>query len=146
VAAACQASATDGLQAPAGQPGIEVSGWIRELGAGVADLSVGQAVAALTIVNSGEYAEVVTAAADLVAPIGDLPLDVAAVMPSNGTTAFVLLDRVARLEPGQSVLVHAAAGDTASQLGQVARMFGDGRVLGTVGSAAKVQNRVQTFE
>ncbi|MFI7221388.1 zinc-binding alcohol dehydrogenase family protein [Micromonospora maritima] len=120
-------------------PGIEVSGWIREVGPGVADLSPGQAVAALTIVESGGYAEVVTAAADLVAPVGDLPLDVAAAVPSNSTTAFVLLDQVARLEPGQSVLVHAAAGGVGSQLGQVARMLGAGRVVGTVGSAAKVQ-------
>ncbi|MEQ0557915.1 zinc-binding dehydrogenase [Amycolatopsis sp. NEAU-NG30] len=119
-------------------PGIEVSGRIRALGAGVEGLAVGQPVAALTIVASGGYAEVVTTSADLVAPLGGTGLDVAAAVPSNSTTAFLVLERVARLAPGESVLVHAAAGGVGSQLGQVARLLGAGRVVGTVGSAAKI--------
>ena len=121
-------------------PGIEVSGRIRALGPGVEGLSVGQPVAALTIVDSGGYAEVVTTAAELVVPLDDydLPLEVAAALPSNSTTAFLVLDRVARIEPGESVLVHAAAGGVGSQLGQAARLLGAGRIVGTVGSAEKV--------
>jgi NADPH2:quinone reductase len=90
----------------------------------------------LTIVASGGYAEVVTAAA-LVAPLGDAGFEVGAALPSNSTTAFLVLERVARLERGESVLVHAAGG-VGSQLGQVARLLGAGRVVGTVGSAAKI--------
>ncbi|MEV0387630.1 zinc-binding dehydrogenase [Nonomuraea sp. NPDC050643] len=121
-------------------PGIEVSGRIRALGRGVEGLRVGQAVAALTIVDSGGYAEVVTASADLVASLDghDLGMGVAAALPSNSTTAFLVLDRVARIEPGESVLVHAAAGGVGSQLGQAARLLGAGRVVGTVGSPAKI--------
>ncbi|GAA3228274.1 zinc-binding dehydrogenase [Nonomuraea helvata] len=122
-------------------PGIEVSGHIRALGPGVTGLHVGRPVAALTIVDSGGYAEVVTTSADLVAPLDglDLGLDVAAAIPSNSTTAFLVLDRVARIAPGESVLVHAAAGGVGSQLGQAARLLGAGRVVGTVGSPAKIE-------
>jgi NADPH2:quinone reductase len=122
-------------------PGIEVSGRIRALGPGVKGLRVGQSVAALTIVDSGGYAEVVTTSAELVAPLDgyDLGLGIAAALPSNSTTAFLVLDRVARIEPGETVLVHAAAGGVGSQLGQAARLLGAGRVVGTVGSPAKIE-------
>ncbi|WP_083872689.1 quinone oxidoreductase family protein [Nocardia testacea] len=120
-------------------PGIEVAGRIRALGPGVRGLSVGAPVAALTIVDSGGYAEVVVTAADLVVPFDEAQLSpaVAAAVPSNSTTAFLVLDRVARIEPGESVLVHAAAGGVGSQLGRAARLLGAGRVVGTVGSPAK---------
>ncbi|WP_328396973.1 quinone oxidoreductase family protein [Nocardia sp. NBC_00416] len=122
-------------------PGIEVSGRIRALGPEVAGLRVGQPVAALTIVDSGGYAEVVVTSAELVAPLDDYDLapSTAAALPSNSTTAFLVLDRVARIEPGERVLIHAAAGGVGSQLGQAARLLGAGRVVGTVGSAAKVE-------
>ncbi|WP_030175825.1 quinone oxidoreductase family protein [Streptomyces sp. NRRL S-813] len=121
-------------------PGIEVAGRIRAVGEGVEHLAVGQPVAALTIVDSGGYAEVAVTSADLVAPLDGLglPMEVAAAVPSNSTTAFLVLDRVARIEPGQSVLVLAAAGGVGSQLGQAARLLGAGRVVGAVGSAAKI--------
>jgi NADPH2:quinone reductase len=121
-------------------PGIEVSGRIRALGADVTGFVIGQPVAALTIVDSGGYAEVVVTSADLVAPLDehDLSLELAAALPSNSTTAFLVLDRVARIEPGDRVLIHAAAGGVGSQLGQAARLLGAGRVVGTVGSTAKI--------
>ncbi|MDQ0792220.1 zinc-binding dehydrogenase [Streptomyces sp. B1I3] len=122
-------------------PGIEVAGRIRAVGEGVEGLTAGQPVAALTIVGSGGYAEVVVTSAELIAPLDGLGigLDVAAALPSNSTTAFLVLDRVARVEPGESVLVHAAAGGVGSQLGQAARLLGAGRVVGTVGSEAKIE-------
>ncbi|TLS44807.1 zinc-binding dehydrogenase [Streptomyces montanus] len=122
-------------------PGIEVTGRIRAVGEGVEDLTVGQPVAALTIVGSGGYAEVAVTSSDLVAPLGGfgIGMDVAAALPSNSTTAFLVLDRVARIEPGESVLVHAAAGGVGSQLGQAAHLLGAGRVVGTVGRANKIE-------
>ncbi|MER6808047.1 zinc-binding dehydrogenase [Spirillospora sp. NPDC000708] len=122
-------------------PGIEVSGHVRAVGPDVEGLRPGQPVAALTIVDSGGYAEAVVTSADLVAPLDglDLALDVAAAIPSNSTTAFLVLDRAARIEPGETVLVHAAAGGVGSQLGQAARQLGAGRVVGTVGGPAKIE-------
>ncbi|NUP28717.1 MAG: zinc-binding dehydrogenase [Nocardia sp.] len=121
-------------------PGIEVSGRIRALGPGVEGFAPGDPVAALTIVRSGGYAEVVVTAAELAVPFDPSRLNpvVAAAVPSNSTTAFLVLDRVARIEPGDSVLVHAAAGGVGSQFGRVARLLGAGRVVGTVGSPAKI--------
>jgi NADPH:quinone reductase len=125
-------------------PGIEVAGHVRALGDGVdrRDLGVGQPVAALTIVNSGGYAEVVVTDARLVAP---LPADAdrrllarLAGAPSNTTTAMLVLEQVARLRRGERVLVHAAAGGVGSQLGQAARLLGAGQVVGSVGSPAKL--------
>ncbi|MFG2212199.1 zinc-binding alcohol dehydrogenase family protein [Streptomyces sp. NPDC048638] len=121
-------------------PGIEVAGYVRDVGEGVEGLRPGQPVAALTIVDSGGYAEVAITSADLVAPLDGLSIGMgtAAALPSNSTTAFLVLDRVARIAPGDSVLVHAAAGGVGSQLGQAARLLGAGRVVGTVGSPSKI--------
>ncbi len=124
-------------------PGIEVSGTIRALGEGVSGLRVGQPVAALTIVKSGGYAEVVVTAAALTFPLDELPGSVdmvtAAAFPSNTTAAYLVLSEMARLEPGEAVLIHAAGGGVGSALGQVARNLDAGNVIGTVGSAEKIE-------
>jgi NADPH:quinone reductase len=123
-------------------PGIEVSGHVRAIGEGVSELAIGEAVAALTIVNGGGYAEVVVVDARLVVSLAGLTgaeLAIFAGVPSNTTTAFMVFEDVARMRDGEIVLVHAAAGGVGSQLGQVAKLLGAGRVVGAVGSAAKVE-------
>ncbi|MFC0041642.1 quinone oxidoreductase family protein [Actinomadura rayongensis] len=120
-------------------PGIEVAGRVRATGPDVVGLAPGTPVAALTIVDGGGYAEVAVTSAELVVPLDGLAAETAAGLPSNGTTAFLALDRVARIEPGESVLVHAAAGGVGGMLGQAARLLGAGRVVGTVGSPAKFE-------
>jgi NADPH:quinone reductase len=121
-------------------PGLEVAGRVKAVGAGVSDFRVGQRVAALTVVAQGGYAEVVVAPAALVVPVPHvLDLCVAAGVPSNGTTALMVMRDVARIAPGETVVVHAAAGGVGSLLGQVARSLGAGRVIGVVGSERKVE-------
>jgi NADPH2:quinone reductase len=123
-------------------PGIEVSGHIREVGPDVEGLKPGEAVAALTIVKSGGYGEVVVTAADLVAKLErdeQIELATAAGVPSNTTTAYLVIDRVARLKAGDRVLIHAAAGGVGTQLGQVAKSRGASLVVGTVGSPSKAE-------
>jgi NADPH:quinone reductase len=120
-------------------PGIEVSGWIRDVGTGVTDLSPGQPVAALTIVNYGGYAEIVTVDARLVAALphdDDELLVIAAGTPSNTTTAIMSLER-ARLGAGETILVHSAASGLGSQFGQLAARSGPAAIIGTVGTADK---------
>jgi len=64
-------------------PGLEVSGTIRELGAGVTDFTVGQRVAAI-LPNTGGFAEVVCTPASLVAEVPNaLAMDLASVVPIN---------------------------------------------------------------
>jgi NADPH2:quinone reductase len=121
-------------------PGIEVSGHVREVGEGVAGLWTGQRVAALTIVGGGGYAEGAVAQASLVVPLPDgVPLAPGAAVPSNATTAYLVLREVAHLTQGETVVVHAAAGGVGSSLGQTARSLGAGTVVGVVGSPGKVE-------
>lgn len=119
-------------------PGIEVSGRIRSLGPDVTGFSVGDRVAALTINRGGGYGQVAVTDAGLVAPLPPgLNPALASAVPSNSTTALIALERVARLRPGEHVLVHAAAGGLGSQFGQLARLLGASRVVGVVGAEAK---------
>ena len=80
------------------------------------------------------------APAELVVPLpAGLDPVVAAAAPANSTTALVALEEIAHLRRGESVLVHAAAGGLGSQMGQVARLLGAGRVVGVTRSQAKRQ-------
>lgn len=121
-------------------PGIEVSGFVRAVGTAVQGLAVGQPVAALSIVAGGGYAEYVIVPSALVVPLPpDLPLEIAAAVPSNTTTAHLICHDLAHVRAGETVVVHAAAGGVGSLLGQMARAAGAGRVIGTVGSRAKIE-------
>ena len=121
-------------------PGLEVSGRVRALGDGVDDYRVGDAVVALTITGGGGYGQVAVAPAELVVPLpAGLDPILAAAVPANSTTALVALEEIAQLRRGESVLVHAAAGGLGSQMGQVARLLGAGRVVGVTRSEAKRQ-------
>lgn len=57
----------------------------------------------------------------------------------TGMTAYVGLTAVANLRPGDTVFVSGAAGAVGSAVGQIARLLGAGRVIGSAGSAEKVE-------
>ena len=121
-------------------PGLEVTGRVRALGEGVGGYRVGDTVVALTITGGGGYGQVAVAQAELVTPLpAGLDPVLAAAVPANSTTALVALEEIAHLRRGESVLVHAAAGGLGSQMGQVARLLGAGRVVGVTRSEAKRQ-------
>ncbi len=117
-------------------PGMEVSGTIRAVGENVVGLSCGQRVAALT--PGGGYADVVRVPATLTVPLPDaIDLDVAAAVPLTLSTALLLITDAAHVQPGDAVLVHAAAGGVGRALAQLLPLFGCTLRLGTVGQAAK---------
>lgn len=117
-------------------PGLEATGTIDKLGEGVTGLEVGQRVAAHA--DGGSYAEYAIARAIGVFPVPESISNVhAAVFPSVGTTAYNLITLAARMQPGETVLIHAAAGGVGSTAVQLARILGAGRIIGTVGSAEK---------
>lgn len=60
------------------------------------------------------------------------------VLGGTGLTAYVGLTRVARLQPGEDLFVSSAAGAVGSAVGQLARVMGARRIVGSAGSAAKV--------
>jgi NADPH2:quinone reductase len=105
-------------------PGLEVSGH---------EVATGRPVFA--IVASGGYAELV--GADFAWSAEGLDLDDAAGYPLAGLTAFYALRHVGRLQPGETVLVTAAAGGVGSSAIQVARALGAGRVIGIASSPEK---------
>ncbi|MFH0516476.1 zinc-binding alcohol dehydrogenase family protein [Streptomyces sp. M41] len=117
-------------------PGLEVSGRVRALGAGVEGLAVGQEVAALS--GGGAYAEVVVVDASTVfpAPAG-VDLRTAATLPTVVPSAYALVHSVGRLQPGETVLVQGAAGGIGTVVGQLARAAGAGTVYGVVSNEAK---------
>ncbi|MEU7838839.1 MULTISPECIES: zinc-binding dehydrogenase [unclassified Nonomuraea] len=120
-------------------PGLEVAGTVREVGADVGDLAVGQRVAAFT--SGGGLAEVARARAALTVAIPDqVSLLSAAGAPMVFTTALLLLTDAARLGSTDSVLVHSASGGVGSALAQVAPTVGGGLLIGTVGRPNKVDS------
>jgi NADPH:quinone reductase len=119
-------------------PGLEVAGTVRAAGSDVTTLHAGDPVCALT--TRGGYAEVAVADARLAYPVtdaSDAALRVGAAMPTIVPTAWALVHVVGRLAPGESILVHAAAGGVGTVAGQVARNAGARIVLGVASTAAK---------
>jgi NADPH:quinone reductase len=117
-------------------PGLEAAGTIEAMGPGIRDLEIGQRVTAHT--DGGSYTEYAIARPLGVYPIPDeMEWNVAACVPSVGTTSFNLLTHAGRLQPGESILVHAAAGGVGSTVVQMARVLGAARIIGTAGSQEK---------
>ncbi|MFI9207935.1 zinc-binding alcohol dehydrogenase family protein [Streptomyces sp. NPDC053253] len=114
-------------------PGFEASGHIVAVGAGVDARRIGEAVTALT--TSGACAEVVLAPAVLASGIGAMSLRTAAGLGWGAPTAYDLINTVAQVRPGESVLIHAAAGSVGTFAAQFARLAGAGRIVGVAGTA-----------
>ncbi|MCC3777950.1 NADP-dependent oxidoreductase [Streptomyces sp. UNOB3_S3] len=75
---------------------------------------------------------------------GGVPLSAyLSVLGGTGLSAYVALTRIARLQEGESLFVSAAAGGVGTAAGQLARILGAGRVIGSAGSAAKVRHLVE---
>ncbi len=110
-------------------PGYDLVGTVQAVGAGVDPGLVGQRVAALTK-TGGWTSHALLAAADLVpVPAGLDPAEVETLVV-NGVTAWQMIHRTARVQPGQTVLVHGANGGVGTTLVQLARHAGV-RVVGT---------------
>jgi NADPH:quinone reductase-like Zn-dependent oxidoreductase len=107
-------------------PGQELAGVVTALGYGTTGLSVGQRVFGLTdSYRGGGLAEYAAIEARNLAPLpADVDFTVGASLPMPGLTAWQGLVEHGRLQAGQSVLVHGAAGAVGSMVTQLAREFG----------------------
>jgi NADPH2:quinone reductase len=121
-----------------GIPGLEATGIVEAVGVEVTDFAVGDRIAYVDE-GYGAYCEVrrLDARKAIAVPDGLNDAKMAASF-MKGMTTHVLLDLVARLQPGQTVVVHAAAGGMGQLLCQWASQIG-ARVIGTVGTAKKAQ-------
>lgn len=112
--------------------GLDVSGVVEEVGKGVTNFAPGDAVyARADPAHNGAYAEYITvAAAEVAAKPPALDHLQAAALPHVGLTAWRALIDTANLAPGQTVLIHAAAGGVGSLAVQLAKWRG-AKVVGT---------------
>ncbi|MGI9437531.1 MAG: quinone oxidoreductase family protein [Geminicoccaceae bacterium] len=119
-------------------PGLEAAGMVEAVGEGVDQVKVGDRVA-YAAPPIGAYADERLMAADrLVTVPSGVSDEQAAAMMLKGLTAQYLLRRTFRVESGQTILFHAAAGGVGLIACQWAKALGV-EVIGTVGSEAKAE-------
>lgn len=118
-------------------PGSEGAGEVTAVGPGVTGFAVGDRVAYVT--TPGSYAEARNVdVKHLVALPASISYVQAAGMMLKGMTAQYLLRQTYRVQPGDTILVHAAAGGVGQILCQWGKHLG-ATVIATVGSDAKVE-------
>lgn len=113
-------------------PGHELAGVVTALGYGTTGLSVGQRVFGLADWHrDGTLAEYVAIEARNLAPLpGDVDFTVGASLPISGLAAWQGLFQHGRVQAGQSILAHGAAGAVGAMVTQLAREAG-AYVIGT---------------
>lgn len=118
-------------------PGIDLSGTVVDIGAGVADDLVGRNVIAfLAMTAPGAAAEYAIVPAESLAPAPEsVPLPEAASLASSGLTAWQAVES-AGVRPGQSVLVNGAGGGVGAFVVQLAARAG-ATVIATAGARSR---------
>ena len=118
-------------------PGLECSGTIEALGAGVSGWAVGAEVCAL--LAGGGYAELVAVPVGQLLPVpAGVSLVEAAALPEVTCTVWSNVFMIAALQPGETLLVHGGASGIGTMAIQLAREVG-ARVAVTAGSADKLK-------
>ncbi|MFV0463071.1 MAG: zinc-binding alcohol dehydrogenase family protein [Nostocoides sp.] len=124
--------------------GHDLCGIVESIGDGVAQFKVGDRVFGV-VPSAGAAADFACAPAYQFYPAPERLSDAEASGAAGPyLTADVALTLYGELKPGQSVLVHAAAGGFGSATVQLARAMGAGLIMGTAGTAAKAE-RVRSF-
>jgi NADPH:quinone reductase len=117
--------------------GIEGAGYVEAVGAGVTDVTVGDRVAYTA--GIGSYAEKRLVAADRLVPIPEGVSDEqAAAIISKGMTAESMLRRCYEVKPGDTVLIHAAAGGMGLIMTEWCKHLG-ATVIGTMSTPEKAE-------
>jgi len=128
----------------AGQPplilGVEGAGTVLAVGAEVDDFAVGQRVVAMGETNRpGFYADrAVVPAARVITVPDSVDLHSAAALPTSWLSAWYCLRRLANIQPGEFILIHAAASGVGSAAVRIAVDAG-ATVIATAGSPEKAQ-------
>ena len=118
--------------------GLEAAGVVEAVGEGVPDLLPGDRVA-YAGGPLGAYAEIRNIPADRLVKLPEaLSFEQGAAMMLQGLTAQYLLRRTYRVQPGDTILIHAAAGGVGLIVCQWAKALG-ATVIGTVGSDEKAE-------
>lgn len=117
--------------------GVEAAGVVHAVGPGATGVRVGDRVAYCPVL--GAYAEHAVVPVETLVPVPEgISTELAAAAVLQGMTAHYLAFDTCSLKPGDTALVHAAAGGTGSLLVQMAKRTG-ATVIGTVGTDAKAE-------
>ncbi len=120
-------------------PGVELCGEVVAVGAGVTGFAAGDRVVGGTVLPAGGFAEyALMSAADTFPAPPALTDAEAAAFYLGYQTGWFGLHRRARLQPGETLLVHAAAGGVGSAAVQLGKAAG-ARVVGVVGGPEKAE-------
>ncbi|HVT71474.1 MAG TPA: NADPH:quinone oxidoreductase family protein [Trebonia sp.] len=120
-------------------PGVELCGQVSALGEGVTGHAVGERVIGTSAIPAGAFAEVALMEAGQAFPAPPELDDAGASSLYIGyQTGWFGLHRRAGLRPGETLLVHAAAGGVGSAAVQLGKAAG-ARVIGVVGGPAKAE-------
>lgn len=119
-------------------PGFEVAGTVTEVGKGVENISLGDRVVAI-LPNGGGYAQYAVTHSYLAAVIPPtISVQESLSLQVQGLTAYLMLKDGAKLQSGQTVLIHAAAGGVGTLLIQIAKQMGAGKVIAAASNAEKL--------
>lgn len=120
--------------------GVEAAGVVEAIGAGVTNVAVGDRVTYTGFLNTlGAYAtERLIPAAPLIKLPDHITFETAAAMTMRGLTSAYLMRRIYDFKPGDTLLLHAAAGGVGLIVAQWAKLLGL-TVIGTVSSEAKAE-------
>ena len=114
--------------------GLEFAGIVSAVGAGVTDFRPGDKVVGFG--PSSFSTRLITGSETLAHLPGDISFEAAATIPTAFFTVYYALKHLARLQPGERVLIHGAAGGVGLAAIQVARLLG-ADIVATVGSQSK---------
>lgn len=122
--------------------GVECSGVIGAVGSNVTDVQVGDRVLAM---SEGAYSTVARCLHTSVAKIPEgMDFETACTIPVVYCTAYYAIHDLARMERGESILIHAAAGGVGQAAISLCKHLG-AEIYATVGSAAKKQFLMDTY-
>jgi NADPH2:quinone reductase len=115
--------------------GVEAAGTIEAIGTGISNFKIGDRVG--YYFSLGAYTQYrIIDVNSLISIPEDISFDQAASLMAKGLTARMLVKQAYSVKPGDTILVHAAAGGVGSLVSKWAKSLG-ALVIGTVGSAAK---------
>jgi NADPH2:quinone reductase len=119
-------------------PGYEVAGTVTELGKGVENISLGDLVVAM-LPGGGGYAQYAVTPSYLAAVIPPtISAQESLALQVQGLTAYLMLKDGAKFQPGQTVLIHSAAGGVGTLLVQIAKQMGAGKIIATASTIEKL--------
>jgi NADPH2:quinone reductase len=121
---------------PPACPGGDVVGFVDAVGLDVTGVTIGARVASIIFKDS--YADYVLARARDLVPVPDGMDAGKATMLSSPAQVGLEVVKAARIQPGETVLVHAAAGAIGHLVVQMAKVLGAGKVIAAANSAPKL--------